>query len=82
MCEHPKHYLSKISTAVGNSIVCDTDAQQGGFFFQAGTTCRFNCSKGWQTWINLKMDGWMAWLYCKCDNVMVVIMVVMVVMVL
>ena len=32
------------------------------------------------TWINLKMDGWMAWLYCKCDNVMVV-MVVMAIMV-
>ena len=46
MCEHPKHYLSKISSKVGDTIVCDTTAQGGGFFFQAGTTCSFNCSKG------------------------------------
>ena len=43
MCEHPKHYLSKISSKVGDTIVCDTTAQGGGFFFQAGTTCSFNC---------------------------------------
>jgi len=60
MCEHPKHYLSKISTAMGNSIVCDTDAQHGGFFFQAGTTCRFNCSK-----VTAKVANGMT---CQCDG--------------
>lgn len=46
MCEHPKHYLKKLPSSLHDKIVCDAEAQHGGLFLEAGTTCRFNCSKG------------------------------------
>ena len=46
MCEHPKHYLTKVSKNVMDTVVCDTSAVDNGLFFNPGTTCRFGCDKG------------------------------------
>merc|ERR1712083_25013 len=60
MCEHPKHYLTKLPSSLHDKIVCDAEAQHGGLFLEAETSCRFNCGK-----VTAKVAGGIT---CQCES--------------